>query len=169
MAFSKREENTVGKGEIACNKQFLPFPQSFQKTCTADTLKLGFVWERVNRNVYKTGSANAMVLGCGYQTTHLLPVLGGRLNLANCRRINIGGAHIDGFMQRLLQLKYPGHVNSITLNRAEVRHIIETLYNAILSIMTWWKILFESTVGNSILMSECNTVLSAYTLYRHLV
>ena len=35
--FSKWVENTVGKGEIACYKQFLLFPQCFQKTCTADT------------------------------------------------------------------------------------------------------------------------------------
>ena len=28
---SKREENTVGKGEIACYEQFLLFPQSFFK------------------------------------------------------------------------------------------------------------------------------------------
>ena len=34
---SKRVENTVGKGEIACNKQFLLFLQRFQKTCAADT------------------------------------------------------------------------------------------------------------------------------------
>ena len=40
-------ENTVGKGEIARYEQFLLFPQSFQKTCTADTYKPGFVWERV--------------------------------------------------------------------------------------------------------------------------
>ena len=33
---SKRVENTVGKGEIAHYKQFLLFPQCFQKTCTAD-------------------------------------------------------------------------------------------------------------------------------------
>ena len=33
--FSKRVENDVGKGEIACNQQFLLFPQCFQKTCTA--------------------------------------------------------------------------------------------------------------------------------------
>ena len=32
-----RLENTVGKGEIARYEQFLPFPQCFQKTCTADT------------------------------------------------------------------------------------------------------------------------------------
>ena len=34
-------ENTLGKGEIACYKQFLLFPQCFQKTCTADKLKPG--------------------------------------------------------------------------------------------------------------------------------
>ena len=40
---SKGVENTVGKGEIAHYEQFLLFPQCFQKTCTADTQKPGFV------------------------------------------------------------------------------------------------------------------------------
>ena len=35
--FSKRVENTVGKGEIARYEQFLLFPLCFQKTWTADT------------------------------------------------------------------------------------------------------------------------------------
>ena len=35
--FSKRIENTVGKGEIARYKQFLLFPRCFQKTTNADT------------------------------------------------------------------------------------------------------------------------------------
>ena len=47
--FFKRVENTVGKGEIARNEQFLLFPQCFQKTCTADTYKPGLVLERVKR------------------------------------------------------------------------------------------------------------------------
>ena len=34
--FSKWVENTVGKGEIAHNEQFLLFPRCFQKTYTAD-------------------------------------------------------------------------------------------------------------------------------------
>ena len=34
--FSKRVENTVGKGEIACYEQFLLSPQCFQRTCSAD-------------------------------------------------------------------------------------------------------------------------------------
>ena len=35
--FSKWIENTVRKGEIARNEQFLLFLQCFQKTCTANT------------------------------------------------------------------------------------------------------------------------------------
>ena len=35
--FSKKVENTLGKGEIACYLQFLPFQQCFQETCIADT------------------------------------------------------------------------------------------------------------------------------------
>ena len=34
--FFKLEENTVGKGEIARNEQFLLYPHSFQRTWTAD-------------------------------------------------------------------------------------------------------------------------------------
>ena len=37
--FSEWIENPVGKGVIARYEQFLLFPQSFQKTCTADTEK----------------------------------------------------------------------------------------------------------------------------------
>ena len=43
--FSKRVENSVGKGEIARYEQFLLFPYCFLKTCTADTLKPLLVWE----------------------------------------------------------------------------------------------------------------------------
>ena len=41
IKFSKKLENTVRKGEIARNEQFLFFPQCFQKTCTADTYLRG--------------------------------------------------------------------------------------------------------------------------------
>ena len=46
--FPKRMENTVEKGEIARNKQFLLFSQCLPKTCTADKKKQGLFWERVN-------------------------------------------------------------------------------------------------------------------------
>ena len=44
--YPKGVENTVGTGEIARYEQFLLFPQCFQKTSTAYTLKTGLVWER---------------------------------------------------------------------------------------------------------------------------
>ena len=36
LKFFKWVKKTVGKGEIARYEQFLPFPQCFEKTCTAD-------------------------------------------------------------------------------------------------------------------------------------
>ena len=46
---SKQVENTVGKGEIARYKQFLLFPQCFQKACFPEASKDVIVWEWVNR------------------------------------------------------------------------------------------------------------------------
>ncbi|GFO46785.1 actin-related protein 5-like, partial [Plakobranchus ocellatus] len=63
--------------------------------------------------------ADALILDCGYQATHVVPVLSGQVEPSLCRRINIGGGYVDWFLQRLLQLKYPGHVNSITMARVE--------------------------------------------------
>ena len=46
--YSKRMENSVGKGEIARHEQFLLFQQCFQKTCTAVTEKQGLVLVGLN-------------------------------------------------------------------------------------------------------------------------
>ena len=45
--FSKRIENTVGKGEIARHEQFLLLPQCFQKACFPGASKGVIVWEWV--------------------------------------------------------------------------------------------------------------------------
>ena len=45
---SRKVENTVGKGEIACYEQFLLFPQCFQKACFPEASKGVIVWEWVN-------------------------------------------------------------------------------------------------------------------------
>ena len=47
--FSKWVENTVGKGEIARNEQFLLFPQCFQKACFPEASKGVIVWEWVKQ------------------------------------------------------------------------------------------------------------------------
>ena len=47
--FSKRVENTVGKGEIARYEHFLFFPQ-FSKDLSCRHAKTWLVWERVKKN-----------------------------------------------------------------------------------------------------------------------
>ena len=44
---SKPVVNAVGKGEIACDEQFLLFPQCFQKACFPGASKGVIVWEWV--------------------------------------------------------------------------------------------------------------------------
>ena len=44
-------ENTVGKGENAGYQHFLLFPQCFPKPSPLWLLKVGIVWERVNRYI----------------------------------------------------------------------------------------------------------------------
>ena len=49
---SKWVENTMGKKEIACNEQFLLFPQCFQKVCFPEASKGVIVWEWVKSLQY---------------------------------------------------------------------------------------------------------------------
>nr|XP_048296875.1 actin-related protein 5 [Myodes glareolus] len=70
-------------------------------------------------NMPKNALSNGLIISSGYQCTHILPVLEGRLDAKNCKRINLGGSQAASYLQRLLQLKYPGHLAAITLSRME--------------------------------------------------
>lgn len=63
--------------------------------------------------------ANGLIICCGYHTTHVIPVLDNIVIATKVKRINLGGYHIITFLHRLLQLKYPGHINAISLSRVE--------------------------------------------------
>ena len=52
--FTKRVENTVGKGEIARHEQFLLFPQCFEKACFLEASKGVIVWEWVKLETYNS-------------------------------------------------------------------------------------------------------------------
>ncbi|KAM4563500.1 actin-related protein 5 [Odontesthes bonariensis] len=60
-----------------------------------------------------------IVLSSGYHCSHILPVINGRLDAANSKRVNVAGSQAASYLQRLLQLKYPGHLAAITLSRME--------------------------------------------------
>ncbi|CAH3183605.1 unnamed protein product, partial [Porites evermanni] len=70
-------------------------------------------------NMPSSDKATALVVSSSCQVSHVLPVVNGRLDAGNCKRINLGGSHATWFMQRLLQLKYPHHATQITLTRAQ--------------------------------------------------
>ncbi|XP_049283042.1 actin-related protein 5 [Anopheles funestus] len=63
---------------------------------------------------------NGLIIATGYHTTHVVPVMNGRIVVESIRRINIGGSNMIAFLHRCLQLKYTFHINAITLSRSEV-------------------------------------------------
>lgn len=62
---------------------------------------------------------NGLIVSIGYYTIHIIPILNGAAQYTKLRRINLGGFQIISFLHRLLQLKYPVHVNAISLSRVE--------------------------------------------------
>lgn len=65
------------------------------------------------------GMRDGLVVSFGYHSTTVIPVLNGSMVVDKARRLNLGGANMINFMHRLLQLKYPVHVNALTVSRAE--------------------------------------------------
>lgn len=68
---------------------------------------------------HSNGAKDGLIINCGYTTTHVIPVVNHKVIGEKARRINIGGYHMINYLHRLLQLKYPVHVNSITISRVE--------------------------------------------------
>lgn len=63
---------------------------------------------------------DGLLVNIGNYTTHIIPVLDGCADPASSRRIRMGGLHLSKFLWRWLQLRFPQHLNAITLSRAEV-------------------------------------------------
>lgn len=68
---------------------------------------------------------DGLLVNIGNCTTHVIPILNGFADPAHSRRIRMGGSHLTRFLWRWLQLRFPHHLNAITLSRAEVRIIDE--------------------------------------------
>ena len=69
-------------------------------------------------SLFRNGvSHDALVISLGYHAVHVIPVLDGAIDSQGLRRINVGGCQLAGYLQRSMQLKYPAHVNSITVSR----------------------------------------------------
>jgi len=62
---------------------------------------------------------DSLVINLGHQSIHVIPVLAGKPHLHKARRINLGGAQLLTYMQKILQLRYPSQSSNITLSRVE--------------------------------------------------
>ncbi|KAK3866878.1 hypothetical protein Pcinc_027620 [Petrolisthes cinctipes] len=62
---------------------------------------------------------DGLLINVGHYTTHVVPILDGIADPANSRRTRMGGQHLTRFLWRWLQLRFPQHLNAITLSRAE--------------------------------------------------
>ncbi|XP_022597453.1 actin-related protein 5 isoform X1 [Seriola dumerili] len=76
-----------------------------------------FYYNNYHRNIHPPHTG--IVLSSGYHCSHILPVINGRLDAVNCKRVNVAGSQAASYLQRLLHLKYPGHLAAITLSRME--------------------------------------------------
>lgn len=65
---------------------------------------------------------DSLIISFGYNTTHVIPVLAGRMQLGNVRRLNVGGFHITNYLFRLMQMKYPVHLNAIASRTEKLVH-----------------------------------------------
>lgn len=62
---------------------------------------------------------NCLIISFGYHTTHVVPIINGILQHDKVRRLNLGGYQMISYLYRLLQMKYPAHLNAISWTRME--------------------------------------------------
>ncbi|XP_075166642.1 actin-related protein 5 [Haematobia irritans] len=67
----------------------------------------------------QTNEDNSLIINFGYHTTHVVPILNGHLKHDKARRLNLGGFQMVSYLYRLLQMKYPAHLNAISWTRME--------------------------------------------------
>lgn len=70
-----------------------------------------------NRPNFAKTKTTSMIMSFGFHTVHFLPVIDGKLDAENIRRLNVGGFHLTNFLHRGLQLKYSAHANIITIGK----------------------------------------------------
>ena len=67
-------------------------------------------------------STNCLIISSSYQTTHIVPILKGRINIDKTRRIGIGGFHNSELLAKSLHLKFPEIRNKFTTEVVQEIH-----------------------------------------------
>lgn len=66
----------------------------------------------------QNGGKDGLVISSGHESTHVMPVVGGKGVLSLAKRINWGGRQAATYMQNLLNLKYPFFSTKVTPSQA---------------------------------------------------
>nr|CAB3219963.1 actin, non-muscle 6.2-like [Phallusia mammillata] len=72
-----------------------------------------------NNCLGEDNDSTALIVSCGFQSTHVLPVIDRQPDIKNALRLNLGGYNCTAYLQWLLQYRHPQHVGEFTLNRME--------------------------------------------------
>ena len=56
-----------------------------------------------NQPNFAKNKTTAMVISFGFHTIHFMPVVDGKIDAENMRRLNVGGFHLTNFLHRGLQ------------------------------------------------------------------
>ena len=70
-------------------------------------------------NAPKNSSDSSLIISSGFQSTHVLPIVMGTVDVENSLRINLGGYNCTAYMQRLLQLRNPQFSSNLNLTKME--------------------------------------------------
>ncbi|KAG9145312.1 hypothetical protein Leryth_008255 [Lithospermum erythrorhizon] len=62
---------------------------------------------------------NGLAVCSGFNTSRVIPFIGGEPVYEACCRTNVGGYHITDYMKELLSLKFPQHVSKLTWEKVE--------------------------------------------------
>jgi len=70
----------------------------------------GYFWHQSNQIGSREGAlADGLVIHSGHHSTHVVPIIDGKMSLKHSKRIPLGGHHHTEMVQRSLTLKYPQH------------------------------------------------------------
>lgn len=68
---------------------------------------------------YQNGGKDGIVIGSGFESTHLIPVINGKGMITEAKRVNWGGRQARDYMGNLLALKYPYFPTKINSYQSE--------------------------------------------------
>lgn len=102
---------------------------------------------------------DGLVVSGGYQTTHVLPIVGGKFDAANSRRVDLGGLNMMIYLRRLLQLKFPNQASVMNLSRAQELMISKSYIarDYFEELKKWQNVLFKAENTISLQMPVLNT------------